>query len=64
MTRENRTICPVCQGKKVVAGTCECNAEWRGTRKGDDRDDCQCVPEQQCPMCKGTGSIDEEKDCS
>lgn len=61
MTRENRTICPVCQGKKVVAGTCECNAEWHGTQIGDDWDDCQCAQEQQCVMCKGTGLIDAEE---
>ena len=53
-------ICPLCQGKKVVAGTCECNSEWRGTQRGEDWDECQCTPEQPCVMCKGTGYIDTD----
>lgn len=61
MTKEKKEICPVCQGKKVVAGTCECNSEWRGTQRGDDWDDCQCAPEQQCEMCGGTGTVDSDK---
>ena len=58
MTQVKKKICPLCQGKKVVAGTCECNAEWRGTQKGEDWEECQCSPEQQCAMCKGLGYID------
>lgn len=61
MVKEKKEICPVCQGKKVVAGTCECNSEWRGTQKGDDWEDCRCAPEQQCVMCGGTGTIDSDK---
>lgn len=64
MSQENKKICPVCQGKKVVAGTCECNAEWRGTQKGDDWEECQCSPEQPCAMCMGIGFVDIDKKCS
>ncbi|MBA3006593.1 MAG: ankyrin [Desulfocapsa sp.] len=60
VTQKNKVICPLCQGKKVVAGTCECNSEWRGTQRGEDWDECQCTPEQQCEMCKGTGYIDTD----
>jgi len=57
MTQENQT-CPICQGKKVVAGTCECNSEWRGTQNGDDWEDCRCTPEEKCPECGGKGTVD------
>lgn len=58
MTDENKTVCPACQGKKVIAGTCECNMEWRGTQGQDNWQDCQCTPEVQCPTCQGTGYVD------
>ncbi len=61
MAPENKKICPLCQGKKIVAGTCECNSEWRGTQRDDEWDECQCTPELQCEMCKGTGYIDSEQ---
>ncbi len=64
MTQVTKKICPLCQGKKVVTGTCECNAEWRGTQKGEDWEECQCSPEQQCVMCKGSGYIDSDEKCS
>ena len=59
MTESNKKVCPVCQGKKVVPGTCECNSEWRGSQVGDEWSDCQCVPEQECPTCNGTGYVED-----
>ena len=55
MENETNKICPVCQGKKVVQGICECNMEWRGTQTGDNWEDCQCTPEEVCVSCHGTG---------
>ncbi len=51
--------CPMCMGKKVIPGTCVCDMEWRGNR-GDEEEweDCQCAREQQCPVCHGTGLIE------
>ena len=57
MAQKNMKICPICQGEKVVEGVCECAMEWRGTQKGDDWEDCQCTPEQQCTACQGTGFV-------
>ncbi|MFH1153903.1 MAG: ankyrin [Pseudomonadota bacterium] len=57
MPEKSKKICPTCNGKKVVDGTCECNAEWRGTQNGDTVDDCQCSPETKCPTCSGTGFV-------
>ncbi len=54
MTEEKKT-CPTCQGKKVIAGICECSSEWRGTQADDEWQDCQCTPELECPTCHGTG---------
>jgi hypothetical protein len=61
MTQETKKVCPTCQGKKVIEGVCECNMEWRGTQKGDEWEDCQCTPEQECATCSGTGFVDENK---
>jgi hypothetical protein len=57
MSQENKKICPTCEGKKIIEGICECDMEWRGTKKEDEWDDCQCTPEQECPSCKGTGFV-------
>lgn len=54
---EETKICERCNGKKVVSGQCECAMEWRGTQKGDQWEDCQCTPEEECPACHGTGYI-------
>ena len=61
MTQENKTTCPMCAGKKVIAGKCECAMEWRGTQNGDNWEDCQCTPEVECPTCHGTGYIETGK---
>ena len=55
MEKDKTVICPICQGKKVIEGVCECNMEWRGTAVDDGWEDCQCTPEQECPTCHGTG---------
>ena len=49
--------CPICQGKKIIPGTCSCNMEWRGTKTENGWDDCQCTPELTCTECGGTGSV-------
>ena len=58
---DEKDICPYCEGKKTIPGTCECSMEWRGTQQGDDWDDCQCTPEQSCPNCAGTGYVEHAK---
>lgn len=55
---QERTLCPVCEGKKVIPGTCECSSEWRGTQEGEDWEECQCSEEVQCSNCDGTGYVD------
>lgn len=55
-----KTICPACDGKKVIEGICECNIEWRGTQSDNEWQDCQCTPEQECTTCHGTGVVDLE----
>ena len=57
MTGENKKICPECNGKKNIPGTCVCDMEWRGSQKEDEWDDCQCSEEEICPACLGTGSV-------
>jgi hypothetical protein len=52
---EKRETCPTCDGNKVIAGVCECSSEWRGTQEGDEWQECQCTPDQECPACKGSG---------
>lgn len=52
---ENKKTCSTCQGKKVIAGVCECSSEWRGNQAGADWQECQCTPEQECPTCHGSG---------
>jgi hypothetical protein len=54
----SKKICPTCQGKKTIKGTCQCSSEWRGNQLADGSwDDCQCTPEQKCPTCGGTGYV-------
>ena len=60
MAEKVKHMCPQCNGKKVVQGTCVCDSEWRGTQVGDEWNDCQCAPEQPCPTCNGTGYVEEE----
>lgn len=57
--KQERTLCPVCEGKKMIPGVCECDSEWRGTQSGDDWEDCQCTEEEQCTNCNGTGYVDQ-----
>lgn len=59
MVEKNISVCPICQGKKVIAGNCECNMEWRGTQDGDEWEDCQCTPAQECSACSGTGQVED-----
>ncbi len=58
MTATEKKVCPECEGRKVIPGTCTCNMEWRGTQQGDDWEDCQCTEETKCPVCNGTGTVD------
>ena len=58
MSEEGKKQCPTCNGKKVIGGVCECSTEWRGNQTGDDWEECQCTPEEECPTCQGTGSVD------
>jgi RecJ-like exonuclease len=51
------TICPLCNGAGVVAGTCACDMEWRGNQQGEEWSDCQCTPNETCPTCQGTGVV-------
>ena len=60
MTEEGKKQCSICNGKKVVGGVCECSTEWRGTQQGDEWEDCQCTPEEECPACQGTGYVDAD----
>lgn len=57
MTAQKKT-CPTCHGEKVIAGVCECDAEWRGTQVDDEWQECQCTPEQKCQACNGTGYVE------
>ena len=56
---ESKKICPMCNGKKLVKGQCECDMEWRSSDGENNLEDCKCEPDQECPACKGTGFIDE-----
>lgn len=60
MKQKEKKQCPTCNGKKNIGGVCECNTEWRGTQKGDDWEECQCTPEEECPGCGGTGYVEED----
>ena len=51
MTDATEKICPECKGDKKIPGTCVCDMEWRGSRKDDEWEDCQCVDENICPVC-------------
>ena len=54
-----KKICPDCQGKKIIVGTCECNPEWRQTDENGVVDDCICEPDKECPTCGGTGYVED-----
>jgi hypothetical protein len=58
MGNADKKVCPECNGEKVIQGTCECNSEWRGSKVGEEWNDCQCVPQVVCPVCKGTGFVE------
>lgn len=58
MAEKGKKVCPQCQGKKVVPGVCVCNSEWRGNQTGDEWEDCQCAPEQECLTCRGAGYVE------
>ncbi len=53
MTTEQKTVCPTCQGKKIIEGVCETSSEWGGGQ--DDGDGMHCTPDQVCPTCNGKG---------
>jgi hypothetical protein len=55
MEKQTKTICPTCQGQKVIEGICQCSSEWRGTEDENGWEDCHCTPELECPACHGTG---------
>jgi len=57
---KSKKECPECHGKKVITGECSCDMEWQGTQIGDEYEDCMCAPEQECPLCNGTGYVEEE----
>lgn len=63
MKQKEKKTCPVCHGEKVIAGICECSAEWRGTQRQSNNDwaDCKCTPEQGCAICKGTGLVEPDQ---
>ncbi len=52
----NKSICPTCQGKKVIDGVCETSGEWQGSSTKDGQ---VCTPDQACPSCKGTGHVED-----
>ncbi len=54
----SKKVCPKCNGHKLIVGQCECNSEWRSSDDEDGFDDCRCEPDQECPVCKGTGKVD------
>ncbi|ADH85403.1 ankyrin [Desulfurivibrio alkaliphilus AHT 2] len=55
--QQGGNICAVCGGKKVIAGTCTCDHEWRGNQGDDAWEDCKCTPDVPCPECGGTGVL-------
>lgn len=59
MEEKEKKVCPGCQGRKVISGTCTCDMEWRGNQRDKEWDDCICSPEQECPVCQGTGHVEE-----
>lgn len=61
MEKAKQKICPICQGKKIIEGVCECSMEWRGTQGENEWQDCQCTPEQECSNCNGTGFVGGEE---
>ena len=59
MADKTKTICPECKGEKIISGTCVCDMEWRGSQQDGEWVDCQCVEEEVCPVCLGTGYVQE-----
>lgn len=57
MLKEKQDICPTCDGKKILPGTCACSQEWLGSQVDDDWENCQCTPDQECSTCMGTGYV-------
>ena len=57
MADRKEKVCPECNGKKVILGTCVCDSEWRGTQVGNEWEDCHCMPEITCHVCHGTGIV-------
>lgn len=57
MHEEKKTVCPDCNGKGQIEGTCVCDSEWRGSQVGDEWEDCHCTPTIPCPTCHGTGYV-------
>ena len=62
MVLKGRKVCPECLGKKIVQGACVCNSEWRGTEIDGVWNDCQCNREETCPICLGTGYVNEDEE--
>ena len=60
MTETKGNVCPECNGKKVISGACSCDMEWRGSKTGDELEDCQCAPEVTCPTCEGKGYMEAQ----
>lgn len=63
MNEQEKMVCPECEGRKVVEGTCVCDSEWRGTMVNNEWEDCQCMPGTTCPTCNGTGYVTPSKTC-
>ncbi len=59
MTKEDKDTCPTCRGSRIIAGTCECDMEWRGNQDSDNWEDCQCTPDIECTTCHGSGYCSE-----
>jgi RecJ-like exonuclease len=57
--KKTRKKCPECGGKKIIPGVCECNVEWRGSQVDGEWNECKCTPDIPCPICNGTGFIEE-----
>lgn len=63
MAEKEKMVCPECEGRKVIKGTCVCDDEWRGSHTNTGFDECQCMPETTCPNCNGTGYVEPSKTC-
>ena len=62
MVLKGGKVCPECLGKKIVPGNCVCDAEWKGTQNGEEWTECQCSKEEECPICLGTGYVNEDEE--